>query len=276
MGWVGWEGISALVAAAAVLVALIVGQWQRSGAQRAAEAASRAGISQAEAAYRAALDAVKATSAESHSQWLRGVRRETYSAFLLSCSRALRLAEQLSYDTTNNKIPPAQRDARAAELEAALDDLAHNVVITQLEGPEQIGQRAEDLSTALREATVEHARIAELYEAWADLKRLVEENPDSSVTDFYHACLGLMVIAHYDVSAVPADALDVHIRMALEHVEETHERLSFFHSFDSYTAKCHALGEHYTARDRCRDHTRHLDVMRREFLEAVRDVLATR
>ncbi|MFF8883165.1 hypothetical protein [Streptomyces flaveolus] len=61
----GWEGISALIAAGSAVITLIVGWLELRGALRAADKS-----------YRAALDSVTATASETHTQWLRTVRRK--------------------------------------------------------------------------------------------------------------------------------------------------------------------------------------------------------
>ncbi|MFF6642293.1 hypothetical protein ACFY83_34365 [Streptomyces althioticus] len=151
------EGIAALVAAAVLGVggAIWVGRLQLKGALSAADATARTGLAQAEAAYRAALDAVRASGTEAHTQWLRDVRRQAYSAFLLACSEVTDIATRLEMDTQRGKIPADQRDTRREELAAAIARLENSVMIVALEGPEDVSEQAELLASAVKGAADE-------------------------------------------------------------------------------------------------------------------------
>lgn len=78
------QGIGALVAAGVAAVSvpatLLVGRWQKKAALQTARAAT----AQAEATYRAALDAVRAQGLNEYDQWRRGIQRDAYAALLQS------------------------------------------------------------------------------------------------------------------------------------------------------------------------------------------------
>ncbi|WP_406469270.1 hypothetical protein OH738_19395 [Streptomyces hirsutus] len=137
------EGIGALAAAAVaavgILTTLVLGRWQLRGALRGAEEAARAGLAQADASYRAALDAVRAQGRNDHLQWRRGVQRDAYAAFLQSV---------LSYtDTASNNFGGGisrleETRERITALKALETDMSHRAWVVRLEGPDGVADAA--------------------------------------------------------------------------------------------------------------------------------------
>ncbi|MFG3335510.1 hypothetical protein ACGFZZ_26325 [Streptomyces tendae] len=197
------EGITALVAAGAAIVGVsatvLVGRWQLNGALRAAdataragiaqaEAASRAGIAQAEAAYRAALDAVRATGTEAHAQWLRTVRRETYTLFLSSCHDVVDAATSIAADLAANRVPIDQREAREAQLVTALDRLKSCATTVEVEGPDTLWAPAQHILANANLAAISSHRWLELRSAWLEVRALTRANrADRRIVAFYQA-----------------------------------------------------------------------------------------
>lgn len=118
------------VAAVGIPAALLVGRWQLKGqlkgaeatqeaSVRAAEEAARVGVAQAEATYRAALDAVRATAAANHGQWRRTVRRDAYVQLVLAATEVERLS------LPENESATTTEAVKAAE--AAVDEALHRV-----------------------------------------------------------------------------------------------------------------------------------------------------
>lgn len=163
------EGIGALAAAAVAAVGipttLVLGRWQLRGALRGAEETARAGLAQADASYRAALDAVRAQGQNDHLQWRRGVQRDAYAAFLQSV---------LSYtDTARNNFGSGisrleeTRD-RIAALKALETDMSHRAWVVRLEGPDEVAGAAITLQLSANLLVLveqQHAlRMAAMYE----------------------------------------------------------------------------------------------------------------
>lgn len=253
------EGITALVAAGAAIVAvpatLIVGRLQYKGAIAAAdrtyqagiaqaEASSRAGVAQAEATYRAALDAVRASGTETHTQWLRDVRRQAYSAFLLACSEVTDVATKLTADTSKARIPADQRDTRREELAAAIARLENAVMIVDLEGPEEVSTDAALLAGPVKNAARECTRQCDLLEEWADFTAY-EAGPDGrTVRGYYQALIHLEMvvpITNEDPRA-PANRVSFDVREALETLDEARQGLPFAFPFSTRLLEAHASG----------------------------------
>ncbi|MFC9498880.1 hypothetical protein [Streptomyces sp. NPDC056982] len=141
------QGIGAVSAAAVTLfgipAALVVGRWQLRAALRASEETARAGLAQADASYRAALDAVRAQGHVEHAQWRRGVQRDAYAAFLQSV---------LSYHDCATNLEPSAEEAemrsRTAELKPLKADMSHKGWVVRLEGPEEVSSAARDLQVS--------------------------------------------------------------------------------------------------------------------------------
>ncbi|MGW4889516.1 hypothetical protein [Streptomyces murinus] len=163
------EGIGTLAAAAVAAVGipttLLLGRWQLRGALRGAEETARAGLAQADASYRAALDAVRAQGQNDHLQWRRGVRRDAYAAFLQSV---------LSYtDTAHNNFGGAisrleETRNHIAALNALETDMSHKAWVVRLEGPDGVSDAALTLQLSAKILVLvdqEHAlRMAAMYE----------------------------------------------------------------------------------------------------------------
>ncbi|MEV5673633.1 hypothetical protein AB0L28_33305 [Streptomyces sp. NPDC052503] len=137
------QGIGAMAAAAVAVVGipttLILGRWQLRGALRGAEETARAGMAQADASYRSALDAVRAQGQNDHLQWRRGVQRDAYAAFLQSV---------LSYtDTARNNFGGSiclleETRNRIASLKSLEMDMSHRAWVVRLEGPYGVADAA--------------------------------------------------------------------------------------------------------------------------------------
>ncbi|MET7809744.1 hypothetical protein ABZT26_02655 [Streptomyces sp. NPDC005395] len=288
IGYMGWEGVSALVAAGAALIGLVVGRWQLRGALRAADATSRAGVAQAEAAtqagiaqaeasYRAALDAVKATAAESHAQWLRGVRRETYAAFLLSCSELVDISAQLVLDAATEKITAEQRDPRLMEVEAATSRVHDRALIVSLEGPSEIASQAESITAVVIEGARQCQIRLSLHAAWADLATLVRQN-DARINRFYVAVTHLEVecIRHRprtDPRRTPN--LPEDLREALNDAQEALLDVPWAHGDVARIALNYACGEATAAASAWAEALDTFKRMRNEFVGSARAMLDT-
>ncbi|MFG3335509.1 hypothetical protein ACGFZZ_26320 [Streptomyces tendae] len=196
------EGITALVAAGAAVLgvggAVLVGRWQLRAAVSAAQETARAGIVQAEATYRAALDAARATGNEAHAQWLRSSRRDAYAAFLLAAGRALEVAGHLADDARVNKVPPNQRDARTAELDAQISQLQNAAVIISLEGPDDVALHADGIADAALAVCYSAGEQFACRVAWHDLKALVSEDDcPEPIKRYYWAAVQLHAVREY-------------------------------------------------------------------------------
>ncbi|MCX4523329.1 hypothetical protein OG402_38520 [Streptomyces anulatus] len=162
------QGVGALaaagVAAASVPVVLIVGRWQLRATLRAADAAQRAGNEQAQATYRAALDAVKAQAAASHNHWRRGTQRDAYAAFLLADHQHREASDGLP---TRIDSDPTTLARLRAEVESTKGALRAAYVAVDLEGPGDLAFIADSIVTHAflvadarqREAAMERALI---------------------------------------------------------------------------------------------------------------------
>ncbi|MFD7569559.1 hypothetical protein ACFV6U_03370 [Streptomyces sp. NPDC059810] len=169
------EGIGALTAAGVavfgVLASVLVGRWQMRAALRAAEATGQAGLAQAEAAYRAALDAVRAQANAGHRQWHRGVQREAYAAFLLAAHRLRDVGERFVVESEQELSAEGVRAGRAG-LDDALAALKAAQTIVELEGPDEVAAPAAAMTDAAQ--LMSHFLGAQaVYErAWGKLGRL--------------------------------------------------------------------------------------------------------
>ncbi|MFE4309415.1 hypothetical protein ACFRR6_25565 [Streptomyces sp. NPDC056891] len=172
------EGIGALAAAGVavvgVLASVLVGRWQMRAALRSAEATSVAGLAQAEAAYRAALDAVRAQANAGHLQWRRGIQREAYAAFLLAAHRVQDVGERFVVESEQELSAEGVRAGRAA-LDEALAALKAAQTIIELEGPDEVAAPAAAMTDAAQ-MTGYHLGAQAIYErAWGKLGRLVAD-----------------------------------------------------------------------------------------------------
>ncbi|WP_445520939.1 hypothetical protein [Streptomyces sp. NEAU-174] len=150
------QGIGALAAAAVAALgipaAVLVGRWQLRAALRGAEVASQAGLAQAEATYRAALDQAAAQNSADDDQWRRGIRRDAWSAFLLSVEDVVKSSEA-AFSGADVDLDPGLRSVQTA------------FVVLELEGPapivaaaERLVQRCNDLCELCDDDRPAHAR----------------------------------------------------------------------------------------------------------------------
>lgn len=200
------EGIGAIAAAAvacaAIPASIYVGRRQAEAALHGAEATYQGGLAQAESAYAAALDAVRAEAEAANRHWLRGMRRDAYAAFLLASHTLTEHAQ--SYTVASESAEASARLSQfSAELRSAETSLRGAYLITALEG----GEAVEAISFRILQATIAFGRLHErgalLDQAWAKLTALTEpptEDPVRSraitlITSL--ANLTLAVLNHY-------------------------------------------------------------------------------
>lgn len=156
---------AAAVAVVGIPTTLVLGRWQLRGALRGAEETARAGLAQADASYRAALDAVRAQGQNDHLQWRRGVQRDAYAAFLQSV---------LSYtDTAKNNFvggisPLEETRNHIASLKSLETDMSHRAWVVRLEGPHGVADAAITLQLSASLSVLvdqQHAlRMGAMYE----------------------------------------------------------------------------------------------------------------
>ncbi|MFB6553558.1 hypothetical protein [Streptomyces sp. NPDC056405] len=274
------EGIAALVAAGAAVVgvsaSVLVGRWQLRAALRGAEETARTGIAQAEASYRAALDAVRATATETHAQWLRSVRREAYPTFLLACSDVIDGSLRLSLETQQHEVLPDQRQARRSELQAVMSRLQDRALVVSLEGPEELGDQAQELVNTIDHIYRESLNLCALLEATHDLFLASQEpEPDPSVVAYQRALEHLIAVKSAPVvprdrSELPADVAD-----ALDAAMRAREALSWTRYRIGLDALYYARGGDFTIQEtRSQRLTQHMQ-QRAAFVSAARTVLRT-
>ncbi|MGW3631783.1 hypothetical protein ACWD7F_16725 [Streptomyces sp. NPDC005122] len=168
------QGIGAIsasaVAAVSIPIAVMVGRWQMRGASEAASA----GVAQAEATYRSALDAVRVEASATYVQWRRSTQREAYVAFLLSAHQLLAAADLLT-GRTNLTLTGESWAALKAELAPLRTALLSTQLIVTLEGSEGVV----DLSVRLSDLTFQVARNyeqqADIGRAWIKVTQMCEE-----------------------------------------------------------------------------------------------------
>ncbi|MEV8104597.1 hypothetical protein [Streptomyces sp. NPDC088135] len=160
------QGIGAigamLVAAVGIPATVLVGRWQMRAALRSAEATSQAGISQAEATYRAALDQAAAQTTATHEQWRRGIRRDTWAAFLLAVEDAISSGHS-ALNGTDEDLPALRRAMKTT------------LVVLELEGPPPVVEAAKRLRLRCNDylELVESDLLAS--RAWHNLERAAQE-----------------------------------------------------------------------------------------------------
>ncbi|MFF6641936.1 hypothetical protein ACFY83_32495 [Streptomyces althioticus] len=262
----GWEGISALIAAGAAVITLIVGWLQLRGALRAADKS-----------YRAALDAVKATAAETHTQWLRGVRREAYAAFLLECSKTEVVISRLVDDIGHNEIPVDQREQRRETVKAAVKELHNRALIVDLEGPPELGRLAEAIACNGNEQLHKTLDFCNLHWAWEDLTRTAEGPDRQQVSGFYQALHHLMAVRPARVTSPDDEGATSDFRHAYERMEQAERELSFTlqHSRLIIGARRYALGASEAFVAMAISGGRSYEMLKDEFRDRVREVLNT-
>ncbi|MFB6958310.1 hypothetical protein ACFCYB_15050 [Streptomyces sp. NPDC056309] len=174
------QGIGALSAAAVAAIgipaALLVGRWQMRAAMHTANEAARAGIAQAETAYRAALDAVRAEAGNAHQQWHRGVRRDTYAAFLLATTRSVQAASALPEES----IRAEELAAATARVRQERSDLTAALWTLRLEGPNEVAEIANRLCVQIVRLMDGLALRAECRRAQSELDALVADSQNEA------------------------------------------------------------------------------------------------
>lgn len=127
------------VAAIGIPTTLLVGRWQMRAALRTADETARVGIAQAEANYKAALDAVRAQGLNEHLQWRRGVQRDAYVAFLQS---ALKYSEEATGILTTGNTDPSELSSSIIAARRLATDLMNKNLVIKLEGPPEVSTAA--------------------------------------------------------------------------------------------------------------------------------------
>ncbi|MBP2343939.1 hypothetical protein JOF58_002799 [Streptomyces cinnamonensis] len=178
-----FEGIAALAAAVmagvAIPASMLVGRWQMKAALRTAEATSEAGLAQADSAYRAALDAVRAEANAAHLQWRRGIQRDAYASFLLAANRVQELGERFVRDNESDLTPETIRAGKDG-LDDALVSLKAAQTVIELEGPDDVAAPAAGMTDAAQTIGYHLGKQATYERAWGRLGRMLDESPDVS------------------------------------------------------------------------------------------------
>ncbi|WP_405961302.1 hypothetical protein OG235_37210 [Streptomyces sp. NBC_00024] len=171
------EGIGAISAAAVALVgipsALLIGRWQMRAALRTAEETGRAGIAQAEATYRSALDAVHASALTAHTQWRRSAQRDAYAALLLATTQVVEAAESMPTDV--RWAGEAEVAAREADYSKAKTALSSALYVVKLEGPDDLTGLASRVSTHAHALAAAYKKRASIRWTQTKLEKLHEE-----------------------------------------------------------------------------------------------------
>lgn len=188
-------GISAIAAASAAAIgvpaALLVGRWQLKGALAqaeqtgiagvaAAQEAARAGIAQAESSYRAALDAVQAQANSTREQWVRGVQRDAYAAFLVATSQVRDASDRMQHEYGISEGATPNHAQNRADLRQAMISLRNAKAVVYLESDPFMRDLSYQFSliTELVSGCLESK--VEMQEAEYALGRLCEPNPSDS------------------------------------------------------------------------------------------------
>ncbi|MFD7409917.1 hypothetical protein ACFV7R_46800 [Streptomyces sp. NPDC059866] len=172
------EGISALSAAVVALLgipaSMLIGRWQTKAALRTAEATSEAGLAQAESAYRAALDAVRAEANAAHLQWRRGIQRGAYASFLLAANRVMELGERFVMDNEEDLSAENIKAGKAA-IDDALATLKATQTIIELEGSDDVAAPAAGMTNAAQTMGYYLGKQAIYERAWGKLGRIMDD-----------------------------------------------------------------------------------------------------
>lgn len=161
--------VTTSVAVVGVPSTLVIGRWQLRAALQAADATYRAGLRQAEATYQAALDTVRAQSDSAHDQWLRGVRREACSVFLLATEEVVGVLDQVLDGTgTPDSLRPAHRDLQRA------------LAVLELEGERELVGAARELVTCCDEIADAALSNSAAARAWRSLYARQREERDAT------------------------------------------------------------------------------------------------
>ncbi|TGN81636.1 hypothetical protein E5083_03765 [Streptomyces bauhiniae] len=176
------EGIGTLSAAAVALIGIpatvLVGRWQLKAAMCTAKATNEAGLAQAEAAYSAALDAVRAESNAAHLQWRRSIQREAYASFLLAANRVKERGERFVMDNADD-LSAESISAGRSTLEGTIAILKETQTIIELEGPDSVAGPAAEMTRAAEMIGYYLSKQAIYERAWGKIGRLMDgELPD--------------------------------------------------------------------------------------------------
>ncbi|SDK48488.1 hypothetical protein [Streptomyces indicus] len=161
---------AAVVAAVGIPSALIIGRWQMQGAMRNAEETARAGIAQAEANYRAALDAVKTTAIETHRQWRRGIQRDAYATFLIVAHQTREDCERCELECEED-VSDGEFTALKINVRDHLKQLKEAQTIIELEGPDAVASAAAAMVNELEILVMTYPSQADYSRAWGKLLR---------------------------------------------------------------------------------------------------------
>jgi hypothetical protein len=174
------EGIGALSAAGVALIGIpatvLIGRWQMKAALRTAEATGEAGLAQAEASYRAALDAVRAETHAAHMQWRRGIQREAYASFLLAAHRVVEVGERFVEDNAQ-ELPRESIRAGKVAIDDALSALKAAQTIIELEGPDEVAAPAAGMTNAAKSMATYLGYQATFERAQGKLHRMLDDQP---------------------------------------------------------------------------------------------------
>ncbi|MFJ4689688.1 hypothetical protein [Streptomyces sp. NPDC088789] len=161
--------ITTSVAVVGVPCTLLIGRWQLRAALHAAGAAYGTGLRQAEVTYQAALDTVRAQSESAHDQWLRGVRREACSIFLLAAEEAVEAVDQvLEGKGAADRWRPVRRDLQRA------------LVVLELEGDAELVGSAMDMVASCDEMAEAALSNSSAARAWRSLVTAFMEEQDAA------------------------------------------------------------------------------------------------
>ncbi|MCX4791626.1 hypothetical protein OG369_37715 [Streptomyces sp. NBC_01221] len=283
------QGVGALaaagVAAASVPVVLVVGRWQLRATLHAAEAAQRAGNEQAQATYRAALDAVSAQAAASHGHWRHGTQRDAYAGFLLADHQAREAADQLITEVDADRSTLA---TLMAEVNRTKTALRAAYVVVDLEGPSDLAFTADSIVTHAFLVVEARQREAVMERAWQQLAEMSEGNwLPGSVADAsrdraraFLECLVRVQVAIYNGS-YEGDPRVEPGGMDDEMAELTREAYAAMSQVDqslSHRDRAVLLDMHYRGRPTQRsdygEWTAELERARNEFVRAARNELS--
>lgn len=131
-------------------------------------------MAQAETAYRAALDAVRAEASTAHQQWHRGVRRDTYAAFLLATTRSVQAASAIPEQSALVE----DLAAAAERLRQERSDLTAALWAVRLEGPDEVAEIADRLCVLIIRLIDGLVQRAERRRAQSELDSLADDSVD--------------------------------------------------------------------------------------------------
>lgn len=177
-------GISSAAAVGVALLAIpvnvLVVRWQVRAAMKAADSTLRAGLAQADGAYQSAIEQTRAA----HEQWRRGIREDTWSAYLLATTRYGEAAANL-YGATDDQIAVCEE-----KLDTAVGVFEEAFLRVELGGPRPIIELASSLSEEMRTLVDLRMSLAPRNRAWQAFLGLLSEGAtgeEPSATRFAEA-----------------------------------------------------------------------------------------